>query len=127
MLGCAAAATTGSQAAVLTAFTIAGFFATCAWVSAYPSFSELFPTHLRATGIGASVGVGRTGAVIGQILLAQSAGAFRLGSVFALLGAFWLIGATAGGLWWRYGVEARGSTLESLVNPRPQPAAQAAS
>src|SRR6266545_963918 len=121
MLGCAAAATTGSQAAVLTAFTIAGFFATCAWVSAYPSFSELFPTHLRATGIGASVGVGRTGAVIGQILLAQSAGAFRLGSVFAL------IGATAGGLWWRYGVEARGSTLESLVNPRPQPAAQAAS
>jgi hypothetical protein len=59
--------------------------------------------------------VGRTGAVIGQILLAQTAGAFRLGSVFALLGAFWLIGVTAGSLWWRYGVEARGRTLETLT------------
>ncbi|HEX6075170.1 MAG TPA: MFS transporter [Micromonosporaceae bacterium] len=123
MLGCAVAAGTGSQAAVLVAFTVAAFFATCAWVSAYPSFSELFPTHLRATGVGASVGVGRTGAIIGQILLAQTAGAFALGSVFALLGAFWLIGAAAGALWWRHGIEARGLTLETLVSPGiPAPA-----
>lgn len=123
MIGCALAANTGSQPMVLTAFTVAAFFATCAWVSAYPTFSELFPTHLRATGIGASVGVGRTGAIIGQVLLAETAGAFRLGSIFALLGAFWLIGAVAGTLWWRHGVEARGVSLETLATtPSPVPA-----
>lgn len=121
MLGCALAASSGSQPAVLVTFTIGAFFATCAWVSAYPTFSELFPTHLRATGIGASVGVGRTGAIIGQVLLAETAGVFELGSIFALLGAFWLIGAAAGALWWRHGIEARGVTLEALA-ARPQPA-----
>lgn len=115
MLVVAAAASTGSPAVVLVAFTIAAFFATCAWVSAYPTFSELFPTHLRATGIGASVAVGRVGAVIGQVLLATAATAFNLTSMFVLLGAFWLIGAVAGGVWWRYGVEARGQNLEELA------------
>ncbi|PZS34790.1 MAG: MFS transporter [Pseudonocardiales bacterium] len=114
MMGCAAAASTGSKALVLAAFTVAAFFATCAWVSAYPTFSELFPTHLRATGIGASVGVGRVGAVIGQVLLAETSTAFSLTSVFAVLGAFWLIGAVAGAVWWARGTEARGVTLEQL-------------
>ena len=50
MLGCAAAAATGSETLVLVAFTVAAFFATCAWVSAYPTFSEIFPTDLRAPG-----------------------------------------------------------------------------
>jgi len=121
MLGCAAAAGTGSQTIVLIAFTVAAFFATCAWVSAYPTFSELFPTHLRATGIGASVGVGRVGAVIGQVLLALTATSFGIGSVFVALGAFWMIGAVAGALWWRYGVEARGVNLEALVAAKPEP------
>ena len=115
MFGCAAASGTGSTAIVLVAFTIAAFFATCAWVSAYVSFSELFPTHLRATGIGASVGVGRIGAVVGQVILAKAAGSFHVGSMFAVLGLFWLIGAAAGGVWGRVGVEARGVSLEALV------------
>lgn len=114
MLGCAAAASTGSQSIVLVAFTIAAFFATCAWVSAYPTFSELFPTHVRATGIGVSVGVGRTGAIIGQVLLAELAASFTLTSVFVLLAAFWLVGAFAGVVWWARGVEARGTRLEDL-------------
>ena len=115
MLGVAAAAGTGSAGAVLAAFTVAAFFATCAWVSAYPTFSELFPTHLRASGVGASVGVGRIGAVIGQVLLAATAAALNLTSMFVLLGGFWLIGSIAGAVWWRYGVEARGQDLEALA------------
>lgn len=114
MLGCAAAAATGSETLVLVAFTIAAFFATCAWVSAYPTFSEIFPTHLRATGIGASVAVGRMGAVIGQILLAEVAVIFNLTTVFVVLGLFWLIGAAAGALWWVKGVEARGLSVDIL-------------
>lgn len=86
MLGCAAAAATGSEILVLLAFTVAAFLATCAWVSAYPTFSEIFPTDLRATGIGASVGVGRMGAVIGQIVLAEASVIFNLTTVFVVLG-----------------------------------------
>ncbi len=115
MLLCAAAASTGSPGTVIVAFTVAAFFATCAWVSAYPTFSEIFPTHLRATGIGASVGVGRLGAIIGQVLLAEAALSFSIVSMFVLLACFWLIGAVAGGLWWRYGVEARDVSLEELT------------
>lgn len=115
MIAVAAVAATGSPAAVLAVFTVAAFFATCAWVSAYPTFSERFPTHLRATGIGASVAVGRVGAVIGQVLLAATAAALNLTSMFVLLGAFWLIGAVAGGTWWRFGVEGRGQNLEQLA------------
>lgn len=117
MLVCAGAASTGSQALVLAAFVVAAFFATCAWVSAYPTFSEIFPTELRATGIGASVGVGRLGAVIGQILLAEVAVVFNLTTVFVVLGGFWLIGAAAGVVWWFRGVEARGVSVEVLGGP----------
>lgn len=119
MLGCAAGASTGSQTIVLAAFTVAAFFATCAWVSAYPTFSELFPTHVRATGIGASVAVGRTGAIIGQVLLAEIAASFTLTSVFVLLAGFWLVGSVAGAVWWVRGVEARGTRLEDLHRDTP--------
>ena len=111
----ATAATTGSAALTLAAFTLAVFCATCGWVSAYPTFAELFPTHLRATGIGASVAFGRTGAILGQIVLAELALSFGLWSAFSLLAGFWLIGAVAGAIWWVRGVEARGLSLEQLT------------
>jgi MFS family permease len=118
MIGCAAAAATGSPGVVLAAFTVAAFFATCAWVSAYPTFSELFPTALRASGIGASVAVGRIGAIIGQVALAVTATSWGIGVMFGILAAFWLIGAGAGAIWWRYGTEARGVPLETLAPTR---------
>lgn len=118
MIGCALAAGTGSPTTVLVAFTIAAFFATCAWVSAYPTFSELFPTRLRATGIGASVAVGRIGAIIGQVVLAVTATAWGVGVMFGILGLFWLIGAAAAATWWKFGTEARGVPLEELVKDR---------
>lgn len=111
----AAAASTGSPALTLAALTLAVLCASAAWMSAYPTFSELFPTHLRATGIGASVAVGRVGAIIGAVLLAQTASTFGLWSAFAALAALWGIGALAAAVWWVRGVEARGMTLEALV------------
>jgi MFS family permease len=124
MIGCAAAAGTGSATVVLIAFSVAAFFATCAWVSAYPTFSELFPTRLRATGIGASVAVGRVGAIVGQVMLAVTATAWGVGIMFGILGLFWLIGALAGVIWWKFGTEARGVPLETLTT---KPVAAAAS
>jgi MFS family permease len=111
----AAAAATGSPTLTLAAFTIAVFFATTAWVSAYPTFTELFPTHLRATGVGASVAVGRVGAIVGAVVLAQTASSFGMWSAFATLAAFWSIGAIAAGIWWLHGIEARGMSLEAIA------------
>jgi len=111
----AAAAQTGSPALTLAAFTVAVFFATTAWVSAYPTFTELFPTHLRATGVGASVAVGRVGAILGAVVLAQAASSFGVWSAFATLAGLWTIGALTAGIWWRRGIEARGMSLEALA------------
>jgi MFS family permease len=111
----ALAATTGSPGLTLAAFTLAVFCATAAWVSAYPTFSELFPTHLRATGVGASVAVGRVGAIIGAVVLGELASSFGLWSGFAALAGLWAIGAVAAGVWWLRGVEGRGMSLEALA------------
>lgn len=115
MLVLAAAAGTGSPWLTLAAFTLAVFCASCAWMSAYPTFSELYPTHLRATGVGAAVAVGRVGAILGAVILAQLASTFGLWSAFGILAALWLLGSLAAAVWWRRGIEARGIPLEQLA------------
>ena len=115
MMGLAAAADSGSPWLTLLAFTAAVFGASCAWMSAYPTFSELYPTHLRATGVGAAVAVGRVGAILGAVLLAQMAASFGLWSAFATLGGLWLLGSVAAAVWWWRGIEARGVSLEQLA------------
>ncbi len=117
----AAAALSGSPGLTLGAFTVAVFFATTAWVSAYPTFTELFPTHLRASGVGASVAVGRIGAIVGAVVLAQVASSFGLWSAFATLAGLWAIGAGAAGVWWLRGFEARGMSLEDITSHLAQP------
>jgi MFS family permease len=112
----AAAARSGSPAWTLAAFTFAVFCASCAWMSAYPTFSELFPTHLRATGVGACVGFGRLGAIVGVVVLAETATAFGLWTAFLCLSGLWLVGSVAAAVWWSRGVEGRGRTLEALAH-----------
>jgi hypothetical protein len=90
-------------------------------MSSYPTFAELFPTHLRATGIGASVGAGRVGGVVGVVVLAELAPRFGLNSSFLVLALLFLLGAGAAAVWWRRGTEARGLTLEQMA-PLPAPA-----
>lgn len=111
----AGAASTGSAGLTLVAFTASVFFATTAWVGAYPTFSELFPTHLRATGVGVSVAAGRIGAIIGNVGLGLTAAFFGLASGFLVLAGFWAIGAVAAGIWWLKGIEGRGVPLEALA------------
>lgn len=109
------AAASHSSGFTLAAFTFAVFCASAAWMSAYPTFSELFPTHLRATAVGACVGFGRIGAIIGVVALAESASTFGLWTAFLCLAGLWLIGAGAAGIWWLHGVEGRGVPLEALA------------
>jgi MFS family permease len=111
-LGFAAAAPAGTPA-IVTGFVLVNLLATAAWVGAYPTFSELFPTRLRASGIGASVAFGRIGALISPFLIA-AAGRAGLGAALGVLAGFWLIGFIAMLVWSFAGIEARGLALERL-------------
>jgi len=111
----AAATRTGDWRWVLAAFTLANLFATGSWISAYPTFSEIFPTHLRSTGIGLSVAVGRIGAFIAPLALTLVANAAGMLPALALLAAFWLIGVIAMVPWYFRGVEGKGMPLEAMV------------
>jgi benzoate transport len=55
-----------TQLAVVAA--IAGFFTNSAVVGLYALFAQSFPTHLRASGTGFVIGIGRAGAVMGPII-----------------------------------------------------------
>ncbi len=113
----AASMRTGSWGWVLAAFTLANLLATGGWISAYPTFSEIFPTELRATGIGISVAVGRLGAFAAPLVLTAVADRFGMLPALLLLASFWLIGAASMLPWTWWGVEGRGRALEALVAP----------
>ncbi|WP_293036155.1 MFS transporter [Paraburkholderia sp.] len=102
---------------VLAAFTLANLFATGSWISAYPTFSEIFPTHLRSTGVGLSVAVGRVGAFTAPLLLTRIADAAGMVPALVTLALFWLIGAAAMVPWYFRGVEGKDTPLEHMVNP----------
>lgn len=115
----APATATGSGFVVLLAFMMANFFATGAWTSAYPTFSEIFPTHLRSTGIGLSVAVGRIGAAASAPLLIWIAqGPFGIPGALITLALLWLVGAAAMVPWYFRGVEGAGTPLERMVPTR---------
>ena len=47
---------------------MAGFFTNAGVVGLYAIFAQAFPTHVRATGTGFAIGVGRGGAAISPII-----------------------------------------------------------
>ena len=46
---------------------VAGFFTNAGIVGLYAIYAQAFPTHVRATGTGVSIGLGRGGAAFGPI------------------------------------------------------------
>jgi MFS family permease len=112
----AAATATGSAVWVTAAFVLANAAGTAAWTSAYPTFTELFPTHLRGAGVGFSVAVGRIGAIVGTLLLPSLATAVGATASYALVVVFWLAGTAAMLAYARSGgPEAARRPLESLT------------
>ncbi|NNM87642.1 MAG: MFS transporter [Phycisphaerae bacterium] len=104
---------------VLGAFMLANFAATGAWTSAYPTFSEIFPTHLRATGIGMSVAVGRVGAMASGPLLVWLSNQMGANAAFGLVSALWLVGCAAMIPWCLHGMDGAGLSLEQMVEVAP--------
>ncbi len=99
---------------IMLGFALVNLLATGSWIAAYPTFSELFPTALRATGIGASVAVGRVGAALSPFLVGY-VGARSMPAALIMLAGFWALGAIAILIWrLRGGIEARGLALEQL-------------
>lgn len=110
-----AAATSLGPGAIMTGFAIVNLLATGSWIAAYPTFSELFPTALRATGIGGSVAVGRVGAALSPFLVGY-VGARSMPAALIMLALFWLLGAAAILIWRvRGGIEACGLALEQVA------------
>ncbi|HEY8521728.1 MAG TPA: MFS transporter [Gammaproteobacteria bacterium] len=72
----------------------AGFFTNGAIVGLYAIFAKAFPTHVRATGTGVSIGVGRGGSVLGPIIAGfLFDGGVRLPTVALLMGLGSLLAA----------------------------------
>ncbi|MEA2671211.1 MAG: hypothetical protein QOG45_1431 [Chloroflexota bacterium] len=118
-----------SAGLVLLAFMVGNAGATGAWTSAYPTFTELFPTHLRGAGVGFSVAVGRLGAGFGVTVVTAVGSSSSVLAACLLVAAFWLVGAMAMVAWrLRGGMEAAGRSLEELapVRVRAEVAAGAA-
>ncbi len=121
----AAATASGSAAWVVAAFVLANAFGTAAWTSAYPTFTELFPTHLRGIGVGTSVAVGRVGAIVGTLALPSIAEHIGAGVSYLLVGACWLAGAAAIGVYaLRGGADGARRPLEALAPTRTAAQAQ---
>jgi MFS family permease len=98
-------------------FVLASAATTGSWVAAYPLFSEIFPTRSRASGIGASVAIGRIAAGLSPPLLVFIAGRYSAGDALLVAASFYLIGIAAMMPWISLGPESRGVTLESLAGP----------
>jgi MFS family permease len=111
----ALATASGGAAWVTVAFAVASAFGTAAWTSAYPMFTELFPTHLRGAGVGASVAVGRIGAIVGTLALPAIATSLGAAWSYLLVALFWLAGAAAVAVYAaRGGSEPGGRPLEAV-------------
>lgn len=101
----------------LLVFVLASAATTGSWVAAYPLFSEIFPTRSRASGIGASVAIGRLAAGLSPPLLVFVAGRYSAGVALLVAASFYLIGVAAMIPWVSRGPESRGVTLENLAGP----------
>jgi MFS family permease len=118
----AAATATGSGGWVTAAFTLASACGTAAWTSAYPAFTELFPTHLRGAGVGFCVAAGRIGAIAGTLALPALATRVGPAASYLLVAVFWLAGVAAIGIYSvSGGPEAAGRSLEAVSAPRLTP------
>jgi benzoate transport len=73
---------------------IAGLFINSAIAGYYLMFAKVFPTHVRATGTGFAVGVGRGGAVLAPIIALFQAG-FGLQAVATMMAAGSLLSTAA--------------------------------
>ena len=94
------------------------FGVTWAYITAYVVASEILPTHVRATGLGVSVAIGRLGAMLAPLMLtwAFQATGTPAGALIILM-VLAAPGPIAALIWWRLGAETRNVSLEEGSQP----------
>lgn len=95
-----------------------------------PYMAEVWPTRLRASGMGLGYGVGNTGKIIGPLGLALIAGSSdfinpkatldALAPAFLYFASWWVVGAFA---FWFIGFETKGRSIEEIDAELTKPAA----
>lgn len=80
--------------ALTTVVALGGFFANSAICGMYTLFAKVFPTHVRSTGTGFAIGVGRGGAMLGPVVAGYLfVAGFGLQSVALVMGSSALLAA----------------------------------
>jgi MFS family permease len=104
-------------------YCLVQFGVTWAYITAYVVASEILPTHVRATGLGVSVAVGRLGAMLAPLMLAWAYQATGTPSApLLILMTLAAPGPIAALAWWRWGNETRDVSLEEGSEPVAQTA-----
>ena len=98
----------------------ANFFVDGGFAIVGPYGSEVWPKHLRASGMGSAYGFGGIGKMLGPIVLALFAGSSNIVSPKATIDAiipaftFLCLMAIGAGILYLYGIETRGKTIEEI-------------
>lgn len=110
----------GNEAYLLISGFFYQVFYSSAWGTGYSMYSEIFPTHIRATGIGMAVAVGRAGGFAAPLLITfihsrtTEDSKNVVGGLITVVG-FFLLTVFASIPWAIFGTEGRGRTLEDAV------------
>jgi putative MFS transporter len=109
------------------------FFGSAIYSVVGPYMAEIWPTRLRASGMGLAYGVGNSGKIIGPLGLALTLGANdlikpaanldSLGPAFTYFACWYILGALA---FWLIGVETKGRSFEEIDGTMSASAAAAA-
>ncbi|MDR3098506.1 MAG: MFS transporter [Paraburkholderia sp.] len=108
-------ALTHSDAAILTSGFLLSFFMNGTYAGVYAFTPEVFPTHVRATGMGVASAIGRLGAIAAPILVGYLYPRLGFGGVFGATTLVLAIGALAVLI---MGVPTRGRSLEEIAAMR---------
>ena len=102
----------GNNVAALMAVAVAmGFFGQAGFIGLYSVAARLYPTHVRATGIGWAIGLGRVGAIIGPSVAGLLIGlGWERPNYFTVLSIPFFVGAAAIWLVKSTQLDAAGST-----------------
>ena len=103
----------GSDAAVMTASILLSFFMNGVNAGEYAYTPEVFPTHVRATGMGTASAVGRLGAIASPILVGYILPIGGFGGVFGMTTVVLAFGALSVLL---LGVATKGKSLEAIAD-----------
>jgi len=102
----------GTDQTVMLAGICLSFFMNGTYAGVYAYTPELFPTEVRATGMGTASSVGRIGAIVSPILVGWLYPNFGFAGVFGTTTVVLLIGATAVIF---MGIQTRGLSLEDIT------------